>query len=283
MNFSESKTKEFKKTATAYVFDYEYNNEKSLLQALGEHEEFVEGSDFKISQSHKMRIKKLEMEPERIFVHITFYEPHALVPITPAIVSESKNSSNDDKEKDLHSIENYDNSHVFMIIDGKHIYTINQIIYTHQRTRLDRIFKTLGVGVKIKDKVNKSTVDKIQREKIKHLVIGVSTTMKVIDDIKIKNKLSIFEKENNSDTPFYGMLFLDHKSNFGLIESISDDIESVVNELSEDFYIVTRKDNKIKSSEIKTKKDYYTIPYGTKTIKDKYAKEILIHFIGTVV
>ncbi|MDE9448011.1 hypothetical protein KKJ04_21425 [Xenorhabdus bovienii] len=205
------------------------------------------------------------------------------VPITPAIISENERNLNNEEEKDLHSIENYDNSHVFMIVDNKHIYTINQIIYTHQKTRLDKIFKTLGISVSIRDKINKSTVDKIRSEKIKHIAISVSTTMEAIDSMKVKNKLSIFEKEDNEGTPFYGMLYLDYKSNIGLVESINEDIESVVNELSEDFYIVTRKDNKIKSSEIKTKKDYYTIPYGTKTIKDKYAKEILIHFINTVI
>lgn len=283
MNFSESKTKEFKKPATAYVFDYEFTNEKKLLQILNEDEKFIEGSDFEISQSHKMRIKKLEVKSDRIFAHITFYEPQALVPITPAIISENEKNLNNEEEKDLHSIENCDNSHVFMIIDHKHIYTINQIIYTHQKTRLDKIFKTLGISIHIRDKINKSTVDKIRSEKIKHIAIGVSTTMEVIDNMKVKNKLSIFERENNEDTNFYGMLYLDYKSNIGLVESINEDIESVVNELSEDFYIVTRKDNKIKSSEIKTKKDYYTIPYGTKTIKDKYAKEILIHFINTVI
>ena len=44
------------------------------------------------------------------------------------------------------------------------------------------------------------------------------------------------------------------------------------------IYIETKKGEKITSDDIKLTKVYYTVPYGSKSINSKYAKEILEDF-----
>lgn len=262
------------KKASSYLLGFSYKG--SIVDALKKNEKFKEDADFEIDKSTKIRIRKLEYmdENKSFFAHFTFYDPDASVSVTPSV-----NKGKDSKESDdLMRIENYDKRHIFVIIDDSDIYAISQIVSSHHSSSLNAIFKALGLELNVRDKIDKSTIQKIRAEKIRDIGIAVQTTAKDIEDIKVKPKLSIFSKEED-DEPFYGTLTLGHKENLGLINEATDNIEKYIDELSEDFFIVTRKGSMIKSSEIKTKKDYFTTPYGTKTIKDTNAKEILEDFI----
>ncbi|PHI31189.1 hypothetical protein [Budvicia aquatica] len=282
MSFSESKTQEYKKLATAYIFNYFYDGD--LIPALQICEDFKENKDFEVNKENRVRIKKLDFDSEkkRFFVQVTSYEPNSFIPITPPFSNEPPDLVEGSEIQDLKNIENCDKNHMFIMIDEKNIYAISQITYSHQAIRLNKIFKLLGFELNIRDKVDKGTVNRVRKEKIRSLGIAVKTTAKDIEEFKIKSKISLFEKED-SNTPFYGTLTLDHKNNLSLINEATDNLEDFIDELSEDFFIVTQKGNIIKSSAIKTKKDYYTYPYGSKTIKDTNAKEILDSFISTII
>lgn len=264
------------KKATSYLLGFSYKG--SIVDALKKNERFKENADFEVDKSTKIRIRKLEYmdESKSFFAHFTFYDPDASVSVTPSI-NNNKEKSNKEND-DLMRIENYDKRHIFAIIDDSDIYAISQIVNSHHSSSLNAIFKALGFEINVRDKIDKSTIQKIRAEKIRNIGIAVQTTAKDIDDIKVKSKLSIFSKEED-DEPFYGTLTLGYKENLGLINEATDNIEKYIDELSEDFFIVTRKGSMIKSSEIKTKRDYFTTPYGTKTIKDTNAKEILEDFI----
>ncbi|MBT0332121.1 hypothetical protein ISO42_04800 [Morganella morganii subsp. morganii] len=279
MSFAETKNsrENLTKKATAYLLGFSYNGD--LIDALKNNDNFKEGKDFEINKNTRIRIRRLEYQDENnsFFALFTFYDPDASIPVTPTLDKE-----NNTEIVDLRHIENYDKRHIFIIIDSKNIYAISQIVATHHSASLNSIFKALSLEINVRDKIDKSTIQKIRSEKIKNIGVSVQTTAKDIDEIKVPSKMSLFKKEKD-DAPFYGTLTLNYKDNISLVNEATDNIEMYIDELSNDFFIETRKGSIIKSSEIKTKKDYYTTPYGTKTIKDINAKEILEDFIKYVV
>ncbi|HDZ1599095.1 TPA: hypothetical protein RRX29_005276, partial [Klebsiella pneumoniae] len=63
-------------------------------------------------------------------------------------------------------------------------------------------------------------------------------------------------------------------------QSIENNPATWVNDLDRDFYIETKKGDKFYSDDLKVTKVYFTVPYGSKSINAKYAKEILEDFVA---
>ena len=175
-----------------------------------------------------------------------------------------------------------------MLATGNSILTIFQINGAQQLAKLRRFFKLLGITVTVSEKLNKNTLSKILKDGIRSISLAVETTKEDLESIKlanagavdkVKNALSsLIEKEDDDDDSFYGLLTLDKKHNPKLITVANKNPSLIIDDLSDDFFITTSKGQTIKSSEISTKKDYYTRKYGSTTIKSEHAKEILEHF-----
>ncbi|HFW4799697.1 TPA: hypothetical protein ACIBS5_005259 [Salmonella enterica subsp. diarizonae serovar 60-67:z35:-] len=77
-----------------------------------------------------------------------------------------------------------------------------------------------------------------------------------------------------------GHLTIDAKGNSELAQSIETNTSIWIDDLDADFYLVTKKGDKIIGDDLKVTKTYYTVPYGSKSISAKYAKEILDDFVA---
>ncbi|MFS6802376.1 hypothetical protein WKE96_05715 [Edwardsiella tarda] len=278
MNFSENKNKNFPKKVQASLFEVDCNDGRSFVDVLRSCENFKQNNDFNYSDGTHARIKNLIVNDNQIFAGITLYEPKALVPVTPK----------DRDNKDLQDIDNYDKCHIFLLATESNILTIFQISGTHPLARLKRLFSLMNINVSISEKLNKEALGKIIRDGIRSINLTVETTKEELEEAKAeslgitgkaKEALSrLFDKEQDDDDSFYGLLTLDRKHNPKLLSVANKNPKLIIDELSEEFFITTSKGQTIKSSEIRTKKDYYTRKYGSTTIKTEHAKEILEHF-----
>lgn len=278
MNFSEEKNKDFPKKVQTSLFEVDCSNGKTLIEALLSSDKFKINGDFEYSSDARVRIKTLSIEEKQIFSGITFYEPKALVPVTPK----------DADQTDLQDIDNYDKCHIFLLATGNSVLTIFQLSGSHQLVKLKRLFKLLGVEANISEKLNKDALGKIIKDGIRSISLTVETTKEDLEDVKAaslgfggkaKEALSrLFDKEQDDDEAFYGLLTLDKKHNPKLLGIANQNPNLIIDELSDEFFITTSKGQTIKSSEIRTKKEYFTRKYGSTTIKADHAKEILEHF-----
>lgn len=110
-----------------------------------------------------------------------------------------------------------------------------------------------------------------------HLNIDVEES----DFVKTPGLLaSIFQKEPKVKAKgISGHLTINAKGNAELAQSIENDPASWVDDLDSDFYIETKKGDKFYGDDLKLTKTYFTVPYGSKSINAKYAKEILEDFV----
>ncbi|MEX6060545.1 hypothetical protein [Providencia hangzhouensis] len=296
--FSENKGGEFQKKAKATIHLCECENEVSIFKNLSEHKHFVEGSDLEYASGQRLRIKHLEKDNKSLFAEITLYECKAKVPVTPVTPDDSNTNTNDsntntDEPNDLADIENYDRCQVFMYVIEDKIFSIFQITPHPRIPRFVKIFKCFGIEAKVTDSLNKSTMDKIKKEGVRSINLAIQTDRESIEEqaaggfIKksVQAVSKIFDKEGSdgNDGTFYGTLVIEGKNNVKLANDIQTHPERIVNELSDGFFLITGKGNTIKSSEISTQRDYYTIKYGSTNIKKEHAKLILEHFIDYVI
>ncbi|EEM8546576.1 hypothetical protein GI062_24000 [Salmonella enterica] len=278
MNFSEEKNKDFPKQVQTSLFEVDCNNGDSFVDVLMSCKNFKQNSDFEYSGNTRVRIKTLIAGDTQIFAGITLYEPKALVPVTPK----------DSDQKDLQDIDNYDKCHIFLLATESNILTIVQISGGHPLAKLRRLFSLMNIDVNISEKLNKDALGKIIKDGIRSISLTVETTKEELEEVKAaslgiggkaKEALSrLFDKEQDDDESFYGLLTLDKKHNPKLLSAANKNPSLIIDELSEEFFITTSKGQAIKSSEIRTKKAYYTRKYGSTTIKAEHAKEILEHF-----
>ncbi|HHU3936638.1 TPA: hypothetical protein ACUB0U_000228 [Citrobacter freundii] len=280
MNFSEEKNKDFPKKVQTSLFDVDCSNGLSIVEALETSEKFKLNGDFEYSSDSRLRIKTLSVSDGQIFAGISFYEPKALVPVTPKDV--------DGEQVDLQDIENYDKCHIFFLATGSSILVIFQLSGAQPLAKLKRLFKLLGLEVNVSEKLNKDALGKIIKDGIRSISLTVETTKEDLEEAKAtslgfggkaKEALAkLFDKEDDDEDAFYGLLTLDKKHNPKLLGIANKNPNLIIDELSDEFFITTSKGQTIKSSEIRTKKDYYTRKYGSTTIKAEHAKEILEHF-----
>ncbi|EHY6189950.1 hypothetical protein K4K45_002462 [Escherichia coli] len=278
MNFSEEKNKDFPKKVQTSLFEVDCNDGYSFVDVLKTCENFKQNYDFEYSNDTLARIKSLIVNDDQIFAGITLYEPKALVPVTPK----------DGDHNDLQDVDNYDKCHIFLLATESNILTIFQLSGTHPLSKLKKIFSLMNINVNISEKLNKDALGKIIKDGIRSISLSIETTKEDLEEAKAtslgitgkaKEALSrLFEKEQDDDNSFYGLLTLDKRHNPKLLNIANKNPSLIIDELSEEFFITTSKGQAIKSSEIKTKKDYYTRKYGSTTIKAEHAKEILEHF-----
>ncbi|EJA5731596.1 hypothetical protein OFY73_004784 [Salmonella enterica] len=282
MNFSEEKSKDFPKKVQTSLFDVDCKDGKTFISALKDCANFQQNGDFSYSDDTRVRIKNLVVNDDQIFAGVTLYEPKALVPVTPK----------DAEHDDLQDIENYDKCHIFLLATNSNILTIFQLSGAQPLAKLKRLLKLLNIDANVSEKLNKDAIGKIIKDGIRSISLTIETTKEELEQAKAaslgfggkaKDALSkLFEKEQDDDDAFYGLLTLDKKHNPKLLSVANKNPSLIINDLSEEFFITTSKGQTIKSSEIRTKKDYYTKKYGSTTIKSDHAKEILEHFKGYI-
>ncbi|WP_321158362.1 hypothetical protein, partial [Providencia stuartii] len=181
-------------------------------------------------------------------------------------------------KSDLLDVENLDNLHAFLLVKNNDIASLMQISTNWCENKIATIFEQFGITITPTPILEKTVVAKIKEQKLRalHLDLAVDesdfvTTPKFLE--------SIFKKEPKTKTKgITGHLKIDAAGNLELAQSIETDPSKWVSELTSDFYIETKKGEKIYGDDMKLTKTYYTVPYGSKSINAKYAKEILEDF-----
>ncbi|MDD9577880.1 hypothetical protein PIG65_05005 [Enterobacter sp. FR 78] len=273
MNFRESKEGSYTKKSIVRVFDVNHDSKEKLFNQLKKNIKFKAGADFTVSSTKKIRIRQITYSSDSCFCHVTIYNPKESVSITPA----SKGIS-----KDLIDVDNYDTCHYFMLISKNHIRVIFQISYTWPELKLKQFLEQLGIYVEPTPVLDSQVVSSLQDEGFKALHINTT-----IHSSKVPSKDNIISRiakkvPKVGDKGVYGNIRITGKGNPEIANSIEQAPSLWVNELNGDFYIETKKGNKITGDKIKLHKIYYTLPYGSKTITPVSANDMLSHFKANV-
>ncbi|EOT5501624.1 hypothetical protein NFK08_05230 [Enterobacter roggenkampii] len=269
MNFRESKEGNYTKKSIVRVFDVNHSSKDKLFDQLKKNKKFKANADFTISSIKKIRIREITYYSNDCFCHITTYNPKESVSITPAA---------NGNPRDLIDVDNYDTCHYFLLINKNYIRVIFQISYTWPELKLKQFFEQLGIYVEPTPVLDSQVVSSLQDEGFKALHINTT-----IHSSKVPSKDNIITRiakkvPKVGDKGVYGNIRITGKGNPEIANSIEQTPSLWVNELDSDFYIVTKKDNKITGDKIKLHKIYYTLPYGSKTITPGSAYDMLSHF-----
>lgn len=273
MNFRESKEGSYTKKSIVRVFDVNHSSNEKLLDQLKKNKKFKVDADFPVSSIKKIRIREINYSSNGCFCHITNYNPKESVSITPAAKGNLS---------DLIDVDNYDTCHYFMLINKNYIRVIFQISYTWPELKLKHFFEQLGIYVEPTPVLDSQVVSSLQDEGFKAL--HINTTIHSSKVPKKDNIISRIAKKvpKVGDKGVYGNIRITGKGNPEIANSIEQTPSLWVNELDGDFYIETKKGNKITGDKIKLHKIYYTLPYGSKTITPVSAHDILSHFKANV-
>ncbi|MBP6083534.1 MAG: hypothetical protein KA732_19960 [Providencia sp.] len=268
MNFSYSKKDGHTKKCLVRAFKVNTSSTDILFDQIANSKKFVIDQIIKISDEKHLKLKKFSTKNNYHYMHFSLYNPKEQVSITPNI----KNKS------DLLDVENLDNLHAFLLIKGNEIASLMQISTNWCENKLAAIFKQFEIIITPTAILKKDVIQRIKDDKLRalHLDISVDET----DFIKAPGRIeSIFTKEPQTKTKgISGHLTIDAKGNAELAQSIETNPAKWVSDLSSEFYIETKKGEKITSDDLKLTKNYYTVPYGSKSINAKYAEEILDDF-----
>lgn len=268
MNFSESKKDGNTKKCLVRAFKVNTSSNDVLFNQISNSTKFIPDTVIKISKDKHLKLKEFSTTNNCHYLHFALYNPKEQVSITPS----TKNKS------DLLDVENLDNLHAFLLVKNNDIASLMQISTNWCENKIATIFEQFGITITPTPILEKTVVAKIKEQKLRalHLDLAVDesdfvTTPKFLE--------SIFKKEPKTKTKgITGHLKIDAAGNLELAQSIETDPSKWVSELTSDFYIETKKGEKIYGDDMKLTKTYYTVPYGSKSINAKYAKEILEDF-----
>ncbi|WBF47271.1 hypothetical protein [Serratia rubidaea] len=273
MNFRESKEGTYTKKSLVRVFEVNHTNKEKLFDQLKKSTKFKVNADFAISSTKSIRIRDITYTNDECFCHVTVYNPKESVSITPASQGGSR---------DLMDVDNYDTCHYFMLINKNYIRVIFQISFTWPESKLKLFFEQLAINVTPAPLLDSQVVSSLQDEGFKAL--HINTTIHSSQTTKKDNPLTkiIRKVPKVGDKGVYGNFRISGKGNPEVANSIEQSPQIWVQDLDGDFYIETKKGNRITGDKIKLHKIYYTYPYGSKTITAKCAHEILSHFKSNV-
>jgi hypothetical protein len=268
MNFSDVKQGNLTKKCLVRAFKVNSASTDVLFKQVSQSKKFQSGSIIKINAEKHLMLKAYETNNNIHYLHIALYNPKAQVSITPLVNTVS----------DLLDVENLDDLHAFLLIKDNKIASLMQISTNWCEVKIAKIFNQFGIKITPSAILQKNVVQRIKDDKLKalHLNIDVDEA----DFVKAPGLIeSIFNKEPKVRAKgISGHLTIDAKGNAELAQSIENNPADWVSDLDSDFYIETKKGEKITSDDLKLTKTYFTVPYGSKSINAKYAKEILEDF-----
>lgn len=269
MNFSNSKKDGLTKKCLVRGFKVNTASTDILFDQIAKSTAFKVDAVIKISTEKHLMLKAFETSNNLHYLHLALYNPKAQVSITPLKKAAS----------DLLDVENLDDLHAFLMIKDNRIASLMQISTNWCEVKIAKILKEFGISVTPTSILKNNVIQKIKDDKLKalHLNIDVEES----DFVKAPGLIeSIFNKEPKIRAKgISGHLTIDAKGNAELAQSIENDTANWVNDLDRDFYIETKKGDKFYSDDLKLTKTYFTVPYGSKSINAKYAKEILEDFV----
>lgn len=270
MNFSNTKKDGLTKKCLVRAFKVNTASTDILFDQIVKSNGFKVDTVIKISTEKHLMLKAFETENNCHYIHVALFNPKAQVSITPLQKAAS----------DLLDVENLDDLHAFLMVKDNRIVSLMQISTNWCEVKIAKIFKEFGISVTPTAILQKNVIQKIKDDKLKalHLNIDVEES----DFIKTPGLLeSIFQKEPKVKAKgISGHLTIDAKGNAELAQSIENDPANWVDDLDSDFYIETKKGDKFYSDDLKLTRTYFTVPYGSKSINAKYAKEILEDFVA---
>jgi hypothetical protein len=269
MNYSDKKQDGLTKKCQVRAFKVNTDNTNVLFKQVTASKKFIKNAIIQIDNEKHLKLKDVSTSNNCHYLHFSLYNPKEQVSITPKIAA----------AKDLLEIENFDNLHAFIMVKDNNIASLMQISTNWCEVKLASIFKQFGINITPTAILKKNVIQRIKDDGFRALHVNVSVDES--DFIKAPGPIaSMFMKEPaTKQKGISGHLTIDAKGNSDLAKSIETNPAMWVKDLDSDFYLETKKGEKITGDDLKCTRTYFTVPYGSKSISAKYAKEILEHFV----
>lgn len=268
MNFADKKQDGLSKKSLVRAFKVNTDNTNVLFDQISSNAKFKKNSIIKISKDKHLKLKEFFTANQQHYLHFVYYNPKEQVAISPV----------SSKQKDLLDVENHDNLHAFILVKGNNIASLMFISTNWPERKIANIFENYGITLKPSSILKKDVVDRIKSDGFR----AVHVNLEVSESDFVKKPgfiMSMVKKEPKlKNQGISGHLTITASGNAALASSIETNPTKWVDELSSDFYFETKKGEKIYGDDMRLTKIYYTIPYGSKSISSKYAKEILEDF-----
>ncbi|MEB5920922.1 hypothetical protein [Franconibacter daqui] len=268
MNFSATKQDGLTKKCVVRAFKVNTSSTDILYDQIVQSGKFAVGTIVKVSPSKHIKLKDFSSDGTKHYLHFAMYNPKEQVSITPSLPATS----------DLLDVENLDSLHAFLLVKGNKIASLMQISMNFCEVKIATLLEHFGVKVSPSAILKKDVIKRIKQDGFRALHINVAVdesdfvkTPSFFDSM-LKNEPAIKTKGIN------GHLTIDARGNAELASSIENNTNVWINDLDNDFYFETKKGENIKGDDLKVLSTYFTVPYGSKTINAKYAKEILEDF-----
>lgn len=269
MNYSDKKDTRLSKKCTVRAFKVNIDTTDILFKQVSNNQNFVVNKVIKINSEQHLTLKEFSTNNGCHYLFFSIFNPKEQVSITPQ--SPTTN--------DLLDIENLDNLHAFIMIKGNKIASLMHISTNWSEVKLSKIFEQFGIAIKPSPILRKNVIQKIQNDGFRALHVNISVDES--DFIKVPNFIeSLIQKEPAvRNKGIHGHLTIDAKGNSDIAHSIESNTALWVGDLDSDFYLETKKGDKLQGDDLKTTKIYFTAPYGSKSIRSKHAQEILTDFV----
>ncbi|TNI23579.1 MULTISPECIES: hypothetical protein [Aeromonas] len=269
MNFSDKKDDRLSKKCTVRAFKVNVDTTDILFNQVKKSNKFVVNNTIKISSEQHLKLKEFSTSNKCHYLFFSIFNPKEQVSITPA----------SPKSNDLLDIENLDNLHAFIMIKGNKIASLMHISTNWCEVKLSKIFSNFGIDIKPSPILRKDVIRKIRDDGFRALHVNIS--VEETDFIKTPGFFeSLIQKEPAvKNTGIHGHLTIDARGNSDIARSIEKNTAIWVGDLDSDFYLETKKGDKLQGDDLKTTRIYFTVPYGSKSISSKHAQEILIDFV----
>ncbi|ECE3295425.1 hypothetical protein C3509_25795 [Salmonella enterica] len=271
MNFSNVKKDGHSKKCQVRAFKVNTATTDILFDQITKSSKFIVGTVVKVNSTKHIKLKEFSTYNNCHYIHFSAFNPKEQVSITPNALA----------AKDLVEIENMDSLHAFLIVKGNTIASLMQISTNWCEVKISNFFEQFGIKVTPSAILKKDVVNKIKKDGFRALHVNIAVDES--DFVKTPGFLSsIIQNEPTIKAKgITGHLTIDARGNSELAQSIEGNTSIWISDLDSDFYLETKKGDTIKGDDLKVAKTYYTVPYGSKSINLKYAKEILDDFVAT--
>lgn len=271
MNFSNTKKDSHTKKCQVRAFKVNTASTDILYNQIAQSKKFVINTIVKVNNEQHIKLKNFSTANGCHYLHFSIFNPKEQVSITPQLLT----------AKDLVEIENMDNLHAFLIVKDNSIASLMQISTNWCEVKIAKLLEAFGIKVTPSAILKKNVIARIKNDGFKALHVNIDVDES--DFVKTPNFFSsIIQNEPAIKAKgITGHLTIDAKGNSELAKSIEGNTGTWINDLDSDFYLETKKGEKIMGDDLKVVKTYFTVPYGSKSINAKYAKEILEDFVVT--
>lgn len=271
MNFSNTKQDSHTKKCQVRAFKVNTDTTDILFDQISKSKKFIVGTVVKVNNEKHVKLKDFTTSNNCHYLHFSIFNPKEQVSITPALAT----------DKDLVDIENMDNLHAFLIIKDNRIASLMQISTNWSEVKIAYLIQQFGIKITPSAILRKDVIKRIKNDGFKALHVNIA-----VDESDFVRTPGFFSSIIQNEPAIKakgisGHLTIDARGNSELAKSIEGNTSVWVNDLDSDFYLETKKGETIKGDDLKIVKTYYTVPYGSKSINAKYAKEILEDFVSS--